>query len=90
MKPKISTGRLSDIVDELGGPRVDWSEVNQALKKLEPGDRLTLTCPEGINMGRFRSTVQTNASRIHKGDWKLRTKSSGELLHCFLIPRKTS
>ncbi len=81
---KITTGRLSDVAQQPS--RADWSEMNARLKALTPGESLAIECPPGIPVPRLRSTILTNARRFPYGEWRLRTRTAGRTIHCFLIP----
>lgn len=82
MKPGIEVGRISDLGDTR--KRADWSEINGKLKALEPGQRLSIKCPDGMKVSALRSTILTNGRRFHKGEWSLTTRTDGRVVHCFL------
>lgn len=83
MKIRTKTGPVSDLVDIR--KRRDWSYVNRQLRALEPGKRVSVTCPFGVTVKALRSTLLTNGKRFHVGDWAMITKTEGNTVHCFLV-----
>ena len=86
-QPSTRIGHISDLAGR--SQRADWSELNAKIRTLEPGGLLTIECPPGFSIGKFRSTVLTNGRRIHVGklpDWKISTRTDGRKLHVFLSP----
>lgn len=81
---RYEVGHISDLVGTK--QRADWSALNKKIKDIEPGSTLVVTCPLGLSISRFRSTILTAGARIHKGDWKLCTRASGRKISCFLAP----
>lgn len=81
---RMTTGRLSDIA--VKRPRIDWSAMNEKLKALQPGERLSIECPLGMATSRLRSTILTRAKHYEYGDWRVRTMTGGRTIHCFLAP----
>lgn len=80
--PRTRTGKLSDLVPQ--GSEINWSAIRTKIKAMEPGDVLIVSCPPGFPMPQFRSTILVNGGRIHKGEWRLSTRTKGRSLHCFL------
>lgn len=81
---RIRVGRLSDVAQQ--SSRHDWSGLNARLKALQPGEALAIECPPGVTVSRLRSTILTNARRFDYGEWRLRTRSAGRVIHCYLAP----
>jgi hypothetical protein len=79
-------GRVSELLD-IPRQRSDWSGLNSQLKALEPGQQLEVVTPTNLTVPSFRSTILTAGQRIHKGDWRLCTRTEGRKIHCFLAPR---
>ena len=80
------TGKISDLVGN-PKPRLDWSWVRTSIRQMEPGDILSLDCPPGISISKFRSTVLVTGRRIHSSpEWVLCVRTEGQTVHCFLAP----
>jgi hypothetical protein len=80
---RSTTGRLSDVIARR---RNDWSRIDLLLRRLQPGERVTLTCPPGYRVKMFRSVILTKARRMEFGDWKVSTITEHGVVHCFLVP----
>ena len=81
----MQTGRLSDLAVQ--GHKADWSALNEKLKAIEPGETLSVTCPKGVAIAKFRSLILTNGRRFHRDGWAISTRTQGNVIHCFLSPR---
>jgi hypothetical protein len=86
MDLETRVGRLSELAE--AGHRADWSALNARLKALQPGEVFIVTCPPGMKIPAFRSTLLTNGKRFHKAsDWVFRTRTEGTRIHCYLAPK---
>ena len=64
--------------------RTDWSWLNGKLKKLQPGESLSVECPAGIEMRTMRSLILTNGRRFHRGEWRVCTRTVGRVVMVYL------
>ena len=79
----ISPDRIGDFVEN----RRDWSELNDHLKNLSPGDAFRVEAPPGVTVRTLRSIILTKARRITYPDgWALTTRKVGNAIRCFLGP----
>ena len=85
IRPEITGGKVSDLV-KAQEDVVDWSHLRDDLEKLEPGETLSVKCPDGMRVSRLRSTILTYGKRIFEGkDWTVSTRTIGGRVHCFLV-----
>lgn len=86
MRITLKAGKVSDLVNT-SRSRLDWSWVRVPVSRLEPGDVLSLECPPGLSISRFRSTVLVIGRRIHPpSNWMFCVRTEGTTVHCFLAP----
>jgi hypothetical protein len=87
--PKVTAkaGRLSDVIPNR---RADWSQLNDLISKLEPGESLALECPSSTSLDLFRSIILNSGRRRHTGDWRVSTQTDlgKRIVRCFLIPAR--
>ncbi len=81
----VSTCGVLSAVAEMP-QRKDWSVTRKKLEALEPGDVVIFTCPPGISMPAFRSTIITMGRRLSFEGLKICTRTRRRDLHCFLGP----